>query len=759
MYNLHRLGWSSFQQLCLTVTREILGQTVESFLDSYDGGRDGAFTGTWIESGQDDLSGQFVIQCKFTSKADYVLKVTDVADEVKKAKRLVDKGLCDSYVLITNAGLTGVQNEGIRDLFENVGVKHTRVLGSSWLVGHIRENKHLRMLVPRLYGLGDLSQILDERAYVQARAVLESMREDLSKVVVTDAYQRSADAIDRYGFVLLIGEPASGKTTIASLLSMAAVDQWNASVLKLDEPQSVVERWNPNEPSQFFWLDDTFGVTQYEDSQVSRWNYVLPRIMPMLRSGSKIVMTSRDYIYNRARNHLKAGAFPLLNESQVVIDVHELSTEEREQILYNHIKLGTQPKSFRKRIKPYLASIASHPNFIPETARRLGNPLFTEDLIISEEEVRQFVEGREQLLQEIVLSLDTDSKAALALIYMRNGRLVSPISLTGSEGEALIRLGSDTGKCLAALNALRDSLVRYAHESGESFWQFRHPTVGDAYSTVLTQSPEFVDILIRGSEAERLLRQVTCGDVGLENAVIVPEPLFPLMVSKLKDLPKRSSSLITAWQGRDLQGFLTYRCSKEFLSLYLSSDSDLLTEISEPGMFLDSVPEVNLAKRLYDFSLLPETNRSKFVETVIEYAALGLDPGALTNSDVRSMFTNSDLDNLTHRLQVEVLPRVAEIRSEWETNRPTELPADQYMQPLIELFKALKEEFGAEESAAKVIDNEVMLLEEWIGQNMPWEDENDEDSWLLDLDDLPNSPQSTRSIFYDIDEGEDFEGL
>ena len=34
MYDLYSLGWHSFQQLCLTVTREILGQTVESFLDT-----------------------------------------------------------------------------------------------------------------------------------------------------------------------------------------------------------------------------------------------------------------------------------------------------------------------------------------------------------------------------------------------------------------------------------------------------------------------------------------------------------------------------------------------------------------------------------------------------------------------------------------------------------------------------------------------------------------------------------------------------
>src|SRR5689334_18973448 len=107
MYDLHNLGWNSFQQLCLTITREILGQTVESFLDSGDGGRDGAFTGQWMRSGQEDLSGVFVIQCKSTSKSNYSLRISDLSDEVEKAKKLVAQGLCDSYVLMTNAGLSG----------------------------------------------------------------------------------------------------------------------------------------------------------------------------------------------------------------------------------------------------------------------------------------------------------------------------------------------------------------------------------------------------------------------------------------------------------------------------------------------------------------------------------------------------------------------------------------------------------------------------------------------------------------------------
>ena len=749
MYNLHRLGWNSFQQLCLTITREILGQTVESFLDTNDGGRDGAFTGEWKAKGAEDLHGSFVIQCKFTNRPGHNLTASALSDEVEKAAKLVKQGLCESYVLMTNAGLSGASAAGVRELLKAVGVRHVRTLGSTWITQQILENKRLRMHVPRLYGLGDLSQILDERAYTQAQSILESMREDLSKVVVTDAYRRSADAIDKHSFVLLIGEPASGKTTIASLLSMAAIDRWNASVLKLEDPASAVERWNPHEQSQFFWLDDAFGVTQYDDSQVRHWNRILPRIQPMLLSGAKIIMTSRDYIYNRARRDLKESAFPLLNESQVVINMHDLSVEEKEQILYNHIKLGTQSLTFRKTIKPYLEDIASHPGFIPETARRLGNPLFTKELFITAEGVNQFVEKREHLLQEVIHSLDADSKTALALIYMRNGQLDSPITLTPSETQALERLGSTIGGCVIALDALRGSLTRHSIESGESLWQFQHPTIGDACAAILAQNPEYIDIFIQGSEPQSLIRQVSCGDVGIEKAIVVPKSLFSQMITKLKDLPSRSSSPVAFWLGRDLHGFLTHRCSKEFLSLYLEHDSAILDRVSKPRPSLKYSPEVKLAKRLHDFGLLPDSHRKRFVEAVTDYAVQGDDPGALNDDAIRSVFTDYEFQKLVRRLRDELVPQLAEIREAWEYNVPEdELPRD-YVQPLLEFLESVKTQFQHDESVVEDIDNEIWLLDEWIDENTRWGD--DVDRWELEIDELPENPRSTRSVFDDID--------
>jgi hypothetical protein len=720
MYDLHRLGWNSFQQLCLTIAREVLGQTVQSFLDSNDAGRDGAFAGSWTPSPKQHLSGNFVIQCKFSSKAGSLLTKSGITDEIPKVRKLVSEGLCDVYILMTNAGVSAKQEAQIKSALSDTGVKDVLICGSTWIEDQIRENSRLRMLVPRVYGLGDLSQILDQRAYAQARAVLESLRDDLAKVVITESYRKAVNALDEHGFVLLIGEPAAGKTTIASMLAMAAADKWKSSVLKLADPAKVVERWNVDEPSQFFWIDDAFGVTQYESQLVHGWNHSLLHVKTMLRRGVKIVMTSRDYIYNRARQDLKESAFPLLSESQVVIDVHDLSDLEKQQILYNHLKLGKQTNEFRATIQPHLEYMAAHPRFIPETARRIADPFFTKDLYLGKYHLGEFVEKREQLLFEVIQGLDTNSKAALGLIYMRKDHLESPIALQGFEQSAIERLGSTMGECIQALDALNGSLVTHMHMDDQPVWRFQHPTIGDAYAATLAFSPDLLGIFLSGSSTENLLSQVTCGKVGVEKAVIIPKSLFPTMIERLKNFSASNRYKVewmSSWGARwTLYRFLANRCSRDFLAAYLEQSPDVLQRVAQPGLSLSAVPEVDLAVRLHEFGLLPEETRKAFVETVSTYAVEGEDLYALDDPGVRSVFQDSELDKLVEMVRTDLLPKLQDLRIRAQSSHLSTDSPDEYMQTVLESFDILKKRFGEDEQLVKRIDKEIDLANEWISE-------------------------------------------
>jgi hypothetical protein len=75
--------------------------------------------------------------------------------------------------------------------------------------------------------------------------------------------------------------------------------------------------------------------------------------------------------------------------------------------------------------------------------------------------LKEFVEEPEEFLREVIEGLDNDSKAALGLIYMRNGNLESPLELSPSELIAIERLGSNLGGCTSALENMHKSLVYF----------------------------------------------------------------------------------------------------------------------------------------------------------------------------------------------------------------------------------------------------------------------------------------------------------
>jgi hypothetical protein len=694
-FELHTLGWESFQNLCGHIAREVLGQTVTAFSPGNDAGQDGAFQGKWLRRGKEAFKGRFVLQCKFTARRDAHLTHRDLGDEITKATKLAHRGLARTYVLITNAKISGESDSVIRRRFLGIkGIEFFDILGVEWITMQILTSKRLRAFVPRIYGLGDLSEIIDERVYDQAAEILQSWRDNLVKFVPTDAHRRSVDALIEHGFVLLLGDPMAGKSSIAAALALAAADQWECRPIFVRHPDDIQVHWNPNEPRQMFWVDDAFGQIQTDLRLVDGWNGVFPHLTAAIRKGARVLFTSRTYVYRGALSCLKQTAFPLLTNSQVVIEVERLSLIEKERILYNHLRLGTQPTRFRTQIKPYLSTIAANPKFFPEIAKRLGDPFFTKGLLIAPEPLRQFVEEPKEFLGDVIRQLGPSNFAALALLFMRAGRIEIPPRLDEHEAEAMQILGATLRDLCNAFVSLEGSLVIQMLEHGVRSWGFRHPTIRDAMAVYVAERPELIDVYLRGAKTQELVAEVVCGDVDVEGAKVhVPGNRFLLVIAKLSLLEFSDRTTIRY----TIVPFLAYRCSDEFLALWARECEQQFRAVLA-GVLATSHPYALLLSRLHLLGLVPNDIRAKYVLAAAEAAVDDADT-TFVESDLRSLFRDEEYAAILTRVQNELAPNAgAKAEDLADTYDDPEYDPDDYFSELRSGFETFAEMFTDDET-------------------------------------------------------------
>ena len=487
--------------------------------------------------------------------------------------------------------------------------------GKDWINHTISANKRLRSLVPRVYGLGDLSEILDERAYRQAETLFASLESDLRNFVPTAAYRKAVRAIEEAGFVALPGSPGTGKSAIAATLCLYAADAWTARAIKVAGPQDFATHWNPESSDQIFWIDDAFGVTQYDASLSHQWNQHLPTLNAAIRSGSRVILTTRDYIYEQAKNDIKQSSFPLLSNRRVIVRVEDLNDDEKSRILYNHIRNGNQPNTVRTSLKPHLSHAARSEGFSPELARRLGDNAFTQSLQISRDGVLDFFAHPLEYLTEILSSLSSDEFATLGLLFVRGGHLRSPLQLTDSDEQIIRRLGGRAAETAPSLQSTRNVFTRLMRTEDGRRWEFRHPTIRDAMRAVIKSNEELLDVYSSGTRTAELFSEVVCGTVDMiGEAVTILGDQYQLIADRLMVALNRGAK-----ERQQCYLFLATRCSERFLQEFLQQHPSFIDDHLS-GSIDVAHPRASLVVSLHAAGILPDQIRTPFVTNALEHA-------------------------------------------------------------------------------------------------------------------------------------------
>jgi hypothetical protein len=471
--------------------------------------------------------------------------------------------------------------------------------------------------------------------------------------------------------------------------------------------------------------------------------------MAAIRQGAKVLFTSRDYIFKAASLDLKRSAFPLITSSQVIINVQGLSNDEKEQILYNHIKLGNQPSETRRQLQPHLPDVASNPKFLPEIARRLGHQLFTKNLmgklgsrLFAKEALRKFVEQPLEFLVEVLESLDRDSFGAIALIFIKGGILESPIAFTEREENAVSLLGASRGRVRSAFSTLDGSLVKLTKSEGIFAWTYKHPTMGDAFASVVAANPELLDIYLEGTRIEKLVGEVVCGDIQIQGAkVIVPHSRYGQFLPRLDSLPQRQ-----------LHSFLAFRADKAFLSSYLDRHPETFEEISFPSSL--SSPKAYLLSRLNEFGLLPEECRIRFIERATRLAIETPDADFLNSKQIRTLFSEAEIQEILRQVELELLPGLSDLVRVWEADYDGKEDPDEYFSPLVDALTTFHEAYPEKSSSRLTIRTALSRIEETaedIREQAEEEDARYEPDYDM-YDGYGHGGGPERSIFDDVDQ-------
>lgn len=730
-YELHKLGWRAFQDLCGVVLQEILGQTFTAFADTNDAGQDGAFHGRWVVPGDapveelKDFSSPampVVVQCKFSVDPSGTLAPSDLEDELAKIEDLRARGLCDGYMVLTNLRVTGRTQAWFVEQVRNLGVTIATILPGPWICTQIEKNWNLRRYVPRVYGLGDLTRILDERRMRQARALLTSLTRELETFVPSSAYRMASDAITNHGFVLLLGEPASGKSTIAAMLCMSALDNWQCDVMRVDGPEELLAHWNPDDPQQMFWIDDAFGSIRHQPHLTDSWVRRMSEVMAAVSQGARILMTSRDYIYREARPKMKEYAFPRLREQQVVIDIQELSIPEKEQMLYNHLKAGDQPAAVLDTWRPHLRTVASVAKFQPEVARRLSLQGFVPTPgLRDEEQLVAFFEHPNEFLTDVIEGLDPAHRAALAAVYLSDGELLAPFAPDNRLSIAVKVSGATVEETSHSFATIEGTfLSQVVKTDGSIVWQFRHPTIREGFAAMVARDISTLPVYLEGMRPDEIVSQLDCGGpIQRGTLVRVPPAMYPLIVSRVPvPGPQEYSGSPRAW-------FLRDRCSDGFLRMWAETHADALPGMVNFGMMIEAMWEPFVLSRLNEAGALPEEVRRKAVARIVEYSIDFFDP-AWGNSKISGLFTNEDRADLLQQIEEIILPnleeRIAEVVdstiSDMTNEELYEAPRD-YVDAIRSSFHERKDIIERCESAYQYIDDNLHGDDQCIDDCLP----------------------------------------
>lgn len=386
-----------------------------------------------------------------------------------------------------------------------------------------------------------------------------------------------------------------------------------------------------------------------------------------------------------------------MRDSQVTIYVEQISRDEREQILYNHIKLGNQSQSYKTDLKSFLKLIVDCNSFSPEVARRLGDKHFTRNLSINNSSITSFTSNPMDFLSDTVNNLDAHCKAALTLLFMNGGEIESPVKIEVADPNYINRLGSTFHNLVKAYKFLEGSFTTEYQKDGQYYWKFKHPTIQDSLANKFSSDREFLKEYLLGADLIKIFSEVSCGISNVKGVkIIVPKSYYSSLIIRMMKLDRKiyTNSIRMSY-------FLSEKCNFDFLKELVETKPEYVSSLQVYPQ-LKYCSDLKVLIKLNSLGLLREDVRTEAVNRLSLTAVRHYDSG-IFDENINSIMTNNEKETVFEKIRCEavcsIYNEVDNYFQDWNGEEPNE-----YLSDLESALRAYKNHF--------VDENSVLLLEE-----------------------------------------------
>jgi DNA polymerase III delta prime subunit len=333
---------------------------------------------------------EHVGQVKHYLRSGIALLLKDLrGQEAEKVRKLAP----NKYIFATSLPLSKANCSDIESIFSPYINDINDIYGKDDLNRLITSHKYIEKSNYKLWfsSVNILESILNtDLEFRSSSFIKDELIRRIKLFVITPIFNEARQFLKEKKFLIITGDPGTGKTTLAEMLIYEYVKEGYRLSFIIDDVHDAEREINNDDSKQIIYFDDFLGSNEVEFNKAMASEARLLRLISQIekKQTKLLILTTRSNLISKAINRSEKLKHRQGKLNRKIIDLKDYTNQVKEQILLNHIEESEIGDEYKVVIsnKHLKRLIINHQNFTPRAVEYLTNPNHIKRIALGEYE-------------------------------------------------------------------------------------------------------------------------------------------------------------------------------------------------------------------------------------------------------------------------------------------------------------------------------------------------------------------------------------